>query len=340
MAMMKVLVTGGLGSVGKAVVGRLLKKGFAVRVIDRVPEANPEGCEYAACDINDYPELRKQVLGCEGIIHLAALPQPSLGTANEIFRINTAGTFNVFQAAAEEGIRRVVQASSINALGLYWGIQEFQPQYFPLDEDHPSFTTDAYSFSKKIVEEIGDYFWRREGISSAALRLPSVLPAQVHERMPRQRELMRQLVDRLLEMPDKARQGWLESRYQLFREIRRKRQLEDPEFWPQVRLPGSPLDEEARLVTLSKYNFWAAIDERDSAQAFEKALISSYDGSHPLHVQDRYNTVGIDSELLLRLFFPKVTTRKRSLTGAESLLSLERARHLVGFEPEFSFSMP
>ena len=335
--MKKVLVTGGLGTVGKAVVARLVGKGYAVRVIDRQPEAGLEGVEYTACDITDYPALRQQVRGCSGIIHLAALPQPSSSTAEEIYRINTAGTFNVFQAAAAEGIRRVVQASSINALGLYWGPVEVQPHYFPLDEEHPSFTTDVYSFSKYMVEAIGAYFWRREGISSAALRLPSVLPAQVHARMPQQRDAMRQIVDRLLAMPVEQRRLWLESRYHIFRQIRQQRKLEDRDFWQQVRSPDSPLDVEARLVTLSKYNFWAAIDERDSAQAFEKALVASYEGSHPLHVQDRYNTVGIESELLLSLFFPEVSQRKHLLVGTESLVSLARAQQIIGFEPEFSF---
>jgi hypothetical protein len=136
------------------------------------------------------------------------------------------------------------------------------------------------------------------------------------------------------------REAWLETRYECFREIRRNRQMEDPDFWPRVRATGSPLDEEARLVTLSKFNFWAAIDERDSAQAFEKSLSASFTGSHPLHVQDRFNWTGVESELLLRLFFPEATDRRRVLVGAESLLSHERARQLIGFEPEFSFYMP
>jgi len=335
---MKVLVTGGLGTVGKAVVTRLVAGGYAVRVIDRLPQASVEGAEYACCDIEDYPALRSQARDCDAVIHLAALPQPAMGRADEIYRINTAGTFNVFQAAAEQGIRRVVHASSINALGLYWGVQEVQPRYFPLDEDHPSWTTDAYSFSKWIVEDIGRYFWRREGISSVALRLPAVLPAQAHAHRAGQPNFAAQLIEHLLKMPDQERMEWLEARYRIFREIRRKRQMEDADFWSRVRDPDSPLDEAARLATVSKYNFWAVIDERDAAQAFEKALTASYEGSYPLHVQDRVNWTGVESELLLKLFFPEVTARKRPLVGAESLVSLEQARQLIGFEPEFSFA--
>ena len=45
---------------------------------------------------------------------------------------------------------------------------------------------------------------------------------------------------------------------------------------------------------------------------------------------------GVESEALLDLFFPDVTARKRTLHGAESLVSIERARELIGFEPEHS----
>ncbi|MGO8126710.1 NAD-dependent epimerase/dehydratase family protein, partial [Rhizobium ruizarguesonis] len=67
------------------------------------------------------------------------------------------------------------QASSINALGCAYNITDFSPQYFPIDEAHPSYTTDPYSFSKQTVEEIGEYYWRRDGISSVALRFPWVI---------------------------------------------------------------------------------------------------------------------------------------------------------------------
>ena len=59
-------------------------------------------------------------------------------------------------------------------------------EYFPIDEQHPTFTTDSYSFSKQVMEEIGAYFWRREGISSVLLRLPGVYEIRA-ERLDRWR---------------------------------------------------------------------------------------------------------------------------------------------------------
>lgn len=177
---MNILVTGGLGLVGRPLVQRLVRQGHAVKVLDRIPEANADRAalgqaSYACCDINDFSALRAQLRGMQAIVHLAALPHPAAGPGHEIFRINCAGSFNVYEAAAQEGIRRVVSASSINALGYNYGIKSFHIRYLPVDEAHPAYTTDPYSFSKQVLEEIGAYYWRREGISGVQLRLPGVL---------------------------------------------------------------------------------------------------------------------------------------------------------------------
>ena len=179
---MNILVTGGLGSVGRPLVKLLVKNGHAVKVIGRRPEAEVEaelipGASYTSCDINEFSSIRQQVRGMDTVIHLAAIPAPMMAPGVEIFRINCSGTFNVYEAAAQEGIRRVVTASSINWLGFNFGIKSFPIQYFPLDEAHPNFTTDAYSFSKQIIEEVAAYYWRREGISGKGGRhLPGECP--------------------------------------------------------------------------------------------------------------------------------------------------------------------
>jgi nucleoside-diphosphate-sugar epimerase len=81
-------------------------------------------------------------------------------------------------------------------------------------------------------------------------------------------------------------------------------------------------------------NFWTGVHAEDSAQAFEKGLTAQYEGAHPLFITQAENRVGVESEELLRLFFPDVTERKRTLLGSESLVSIDRARQLIGFEPE------
>jgi nucleoside-diphosphate-sugar epimerase len=171
---MKVLVTGGTGNVGRATVERLVRNGHTVRVIGRRADMDIESAEYLQGDVNDLQRLREVMDGMEGVVHLAAIPHPAKGTGPEIFHVNCGGTYNVYEAAAMHGIRRVVTASSINAFGYNFGTVNFDLLYFPIDEAHPTFTTDPYSFSKEVTEAIADYYWRREGISGVCLRLPAV----------------------------------------------------------------------------------------------------------------------------------------------------------------------
>lgn len=339
---MQVLITGGSGSVGKAVVERLVKKGYTVRVIGRTPDISFEGAEYRVCDVNDYPALREAVRGCQAIVHLAAIPNPSGGPPQELFRVNCGGTFNVFQAAAEEGIRRVVQASSINAAGQFYGVKPAPLHYLPLDEEHPVFSTDAYSFSKNIIEEIGRYFWQREGISNLALRLPWVAPASLHDNPNPRRSLITSLVEQLLQRSPEERRAWFDQAWEKYNAFRATRPYEknNPAF---IRDAMAALPEEERLMLLSmtnRVNFFTMLDERDSAQAIEKSLTAPVEGSYALFVNDRYNWSGIPSKTLAELFYPDVQTFKKELAGTESLVSIDRARQLIGFEPEFSFGIP
>jgi nucleoside-diphosphate-sugar epimerase len=338
---MKVLVTGGAGRVGSAAVTWLVEKGYTVRIIDREQGYSPPpGVEYQTADINHYPSVREQVRGCSAIVHMAALASPASGSPDEVFHINAAGSFNIYRAAEEEGIGRVVQASSINALGLYYGVKNVEPFYFPIDEEHPPQNTDAYSFSKWIVEEIAEYYWRRSGISGISLRFPAVMRKDDNPRVKQRREKSRGLIERIAAMAEDTRQAWLDSALAELGQFRSQRLMENRDFLGKVYGGQSGMSEELLWLFSARSNFWSAIDERDAAQAVEKGLSSDYQGSHPLFVCDSRNTSGFESEMLARLFFPSVTARKQSMAGTESLLSIEKARKLIGFEPQISFTCP
>jgi nucleoside-diphosphate-sugar epimerase len=334
---MRILLTGGSGSVGQAVVERLVAGGHTVLVIGRRADVALAGAEYRQCDVNDYARLREVVRGCEAVVHLAAIPNPGQATPEEVFRVNTQGTFNVFQAAAEEGIRRVVQASSINAAGQFYGVRPAPLQYLPLDEDHPVSGSDAYSFSKHVIEEIGDYFWRREGITSLAYRLPWVAPAGIHTGIDQRREQILPLIENLLARPLEERQAWFAAAWEDYNAFRAGRPYEKR---GSVREYILSLPEEARwklLAMTNRVNFFTMLDERDSAQAVVKGLAAPVSGSHTLFINDRLNWTRIETRVLAELFYPDVQVFKKPLPGCESLVSIDRARALIGFEPEYSF---
>jgi hypothetical protein len=93
-------------------------------------------------------------------------------------------------------------------------------------------------------------------------------------------------------------------------------------------------DDPLRLLDFGFTDFWAIISGEDSARAFECAMLADYEGSHPLYVSESLNSARVDSETLARLYFPDTKTRKRPLAGQECLISLDRARELIGFEPQ------
>ena len=316
---MRVLITGGTGLIGKASAERLLEKGWEVRVIDKhiPPEAMLDGAEYVECDILNYADLLAQTRGCDAVIHMAAIRSPILAPGTDIFEVNVAGTFNVYEAAAESGIQRVAQASSINAIGSYYGIQEVKPPYFPIDEQIPSYTTDPYSFSKQVIEEIGAYYWRRAGISSVAMRYPGVYRPEMvtHEGFLHKRVQFRELLAELAALPEadlKARMAEVNQRAQEFRkehylEFRdgqpppsRGKFSDDPLFWSYVS---------------DRFNFWAIIDVRDAAQSLEKGITAKYEGAHHLYINDRVNALGGDTQTMICLFFPDTPELKGDLSG-------------------------
>jgi len=345
---MRILLTGGTGNVGRAAVARLVQNGHDLRVIgrrayddldhERLGEGFFDGAEYVQCDINDYDALRDQVRGMEGIVHLAAIPHPGGGPSQEVFRINCSGTYNVYQAAAEEGIKKISCASSINALGFNYGLVPFEIEYFPVDEQHPVRTTDSYSFSKQVTEDIAGYFWRREGISSINLRLPGVY--EVREgRMDRWRMFsgrFREAFNEFLALPQDEREERIKQAVAKYDATRPDR----AGFFPNVdmRARWRAMREDRDLLLLfggfGRSNFWTSVDARDSAQALEKGLTADYQGSHPIFCNDSENAAGFDSELLVQVFFPHVTGRTHPLQGRETLVSIDKARALIGYEPE------
>lgn len=80
------------------------------------------------------------------------------------------GSYNVLCAAVDLGIKHVCQASSINAIGAaYSRAPRFD--YFPIDEEHPTYNEDPYSLSKWICEMQGDSIARRnEDMTIASMR--------------------------------------------------------------------------------------------------------------------------------------------------------------------------
>ncbi len=343
---MKVLITGGSGHIGSFTTAHLMAQGHSVRVVDRNPagELPPDaaerirGAEYAQVDITDFAALHPLFEGMDAVVHLAAIPSPIPGKDAEIFGINVGGTFNVYQAAADLGVKRVVSASSINALGNNYGIRNIDVHYFPIDEDHPGYTTDVYSYSKQILEETAAYFWRRNGISGVCMRFPFVFNPEWFARRPwgGDREMfhahLQRSFDALMALPEAERQAEVETLRTRLHELR-ERQERGEISHEEMRAEFQKMPH--AMMFFGRNDFWTSLDVRDAAQAIGKALIADYEGSHPLWIVGSHNSAGLPSMALASLMYPDVKTWKRPVEGDESLVSIDKARALIGFEPEY-----
>jgi len=326
---MHILVTGGMGAVGRPTVQWLLDRGHTVRVLDLKVSRPIDGAECLEGDITDFASLGPMMAGIDGVIHLAAIPDPDLGPEHTIFEVNVGGTFNIYRAAADAGIGRMVCASSINALGYNYGIKfpEHQLRYFPIDEAHPTYTTDPYSFSKRAIEDIGAYFYRREGITSVFLRYPAVYDTQSEDGAM----LLQFLIESgeqtaaVMALPEPERSRRVAGIIAAFEARAAAREWETGPNW----------DLEDSDVMFGRSNFWTSLDVRDAAQAAEKGLLADLKGSHALYVSNADNFVGIPSRDLAAVWFTAVAEWRAPVKGTETLVSIDAARALIGFEPAY-----
>jgi len=170
---MRIAVTGGNGDLGRALVPYLIEQGHSVVSLDRALPNPPHPTPAASCliaDVRDFGQTVSALRGCEAVVHLAAHRHPMSNPDYVVHHENTAMNYNVLSAAATLGIHRICLASSINAIG---GAFSRAPRYdyFPLDEQHPTYAEDPYSLSKWLGEQQADAFARRyENLRIASLR--------------------------------------------------------------------------------------------------------------------------------------------------------------------------
>jgi nucleoside-diphosphate-sugar epimerase len=117
-------------------------------------------------------------------VHFAAIPRVQLVPDSEVFRINAVSAYNVFEAAMRAGIRKVVYASSEATYGVDFAEGHLDPDYFPIDEDHPTVPHDAYGLSKVANERTAAAFHARTGADFYGLRIGDVMAPSDYARFP------------------------------------------------------------------------------------------------------------------------------------------------------------
>ncbi len=167
--MSKVLVVGGAGYIGSHMVKMLLEHGHAVVTLDNLSTGFREavlGGEFVEGDIGDRALLDRLLPehGFDAVMHFAAFIQvgESVQDPGKYYLNNVANTLNLLNAMVRHGVNRFIFSSTAAIFG--------EPQYVPVDEDHPKSPINPYGLSKWMVEQILDDFDHAYGMRSVCLR--------------------------------------------------------------------------------------------------------------------------------------------------------------------------
>lgn len=194
--MKNIVVTGGSGKAGRAVVKELVDHGYRVLNADIVAPTKPI-CPFLKVDLTEFGQavdmLRaaagvgdhpfRQFEKADGVVHLAAIRAPDLAPEEVTFRTNILSTYNVFSAATLLGLPRVVWASSETILGLPFS--RTRPAFAPITEDHPLLPESGYALSKDLSEEMARQMQRwNPDTSFVGLRISNVMEPWEYAQFP------------------------------------------------------------------------------------------------------------------------------------------------------------
>jgi nucleoside-diphosphate-sugar epimerase len=168
---MRVLVTGSRGRVGSSVCPVLARAGFDVRPFD-ILDGN---------DVLNAEQLRSALIGCDAVVHAAALFEPPADDPDRLHAVNVEGTRRVLELAQSSSVSHVVFVSSAAATGVFKG--ERAPDYLPLDDDHPSYPASPYSTSKRRAELLCEASATASRMSVTVLRPPGVWLPETYARI-------------------------------------------------------------------------------------------------------------------------------------------------------------
>jgi UDP-glucose 4-epimerase len=304
---MRILVTGGSGTLGGYVLRELARFGHQSTCYSRTPPCET-GVDFCAGDLADSETLVRACGEQEAIVHLAAVPGPGRASPQQTIAVNVAGTVNVLEAARQAGISKVVFASSAAVLGFTFQKAPMSPRYFPIDEEHPCEPQDEYGLSKLLAETACKSYSQAYGIRTLCLR--------INNNWYLDREGASRSVQGGWARGLTVEQLWTQ-RY--LRTIR-----EGEQVWP---VPGPPSP---------RNNLWAVTDARDAAQAFRLAVEDRRLLHEVFFINGDESCSLVTSEKLVAAHYPKVTL-KAPLEGYASLVSHDKVTQLLGFRPRYSW---
>lgn len=194
--MKSVVVTGGSGKAGTAIIKELLAHGYAVMSVDVTPPRE-QLCHFFKADLTDMGQTvdairraagtvdrRRSPLGdATSVVHMAGIPAPSLAPDVVTFQNNLMSTYNVFSAATLFGLKRVVWASSETVFGL--PLTRTPPAAVPMLEDDVPAPESGYALAKLMSEQMAQQMHRwNPGTTFAGFRISNIFEQHDYAQIP------------------------------------------------------------------------------------------------------------------------------------------------------------
>lgn len=185
----RIVFTGGSGKAGRHVVPWLKARGYHILNVD-LKQLDCPGVNTLVADLTDSGQTFNALsmhFGFEGydrgqvpqapdaVVHFAAIPRVLIEPDNRTFEVNVISTYNVIEAAAKLGVRKIIIASSETTYGVCFAEGDRDFHHFPLEEDYDIDPMDSYGLSKLINEKTARAFAMRYGIDIYALRIGNVI---------------------------------------------------------------------------------------------------------------------------------------------------------------------
>src|SRR5450432_2368803 len=192
----RVVFTGGTGKAGRHVLPYLKSRGYDLLNVDLKPFDYP-GISTLIADLThsgqafnaltthfgfDGFEAGRPHAAPDAVVHFAAIPRVLIEPDNETFRVNTISTYNVIEAAAKLGVRKIIIASSETTYGVCFAEGDKDFHSFPLEEYYDVDPMDSYGLSKVCNEKTARAFAMRYKADIYALRIGNVI--EPHEYGP------------------------------------------------------------------------------------------------------------------------------------------------------------
>jgi len=166
-----ILVTGGAGFIGSHLVRALVKRGLKVRVLDNVSrnvnnvqDLTKQGkIDFLKGDIRNKNHVTLAMKGIEYVFHEAAVClNRCVAFPKEAVEVNLEGSYNVFGAAIQAKVKKIIFASTSSVYG--------EPEYIPIDEKHPTNPVTPYGATKLCVDHFARFFAKKHGMKFIGLR--------------------------------------------------------------------------------------------------------------------------------------------------------------------------